>query len=121
LQGLGHDEKYLDLCHRLESIQKDRGSVASMLYAKKLRGALMNYLSGNPSRFDGIRYTRDGIPLALGFLADELRKGEIPAAKLQFLNTILYSPRSLKLGKEPDFTPVSAAPNFVRGVANIAM
>jgi len=92
-----------------------------MLYAKKLRGALLNYLSCNSLRFDGIRYTRDGIPLALGFLADELRRGEIPAAKLQFLNTILYSPRSLKLGKEPDFTPVSAAPNFVRGVANIAM
>jgi len=50
-----------------------------------------------------------------------LRKGEIPAAKLQFLNTILYAPRSLKLGKEPDFTPVSAPPNFVRGIANIAM
>jgi hypothetical protein len=99
------------LLHRLDLVLKTRGPLFFILYVKKLRAQLLNYLSNNPERIQGVRVTSDGIPVALGDLIEHIRhvgsREIIEESILPFLMTILFSTRSLKAGKEPDVTPIT--------------
>jgi len=66
----------------------------------------MNFLSGNPEKAEGVRCTKEGIPLVLGPLIDEFRRGPCPAT-LRMVNTILFSTRSLKIGKDANLNTIT--------------
>lgn len=117
-EGLAPRRDFEYLINHLKSLSDSRGPEYSFAYAKKIRGAIMNYLSGNPERFDKVRYTKDGIPTCLGPLVKEFRRGPSPAS-LQIVNSILFSPRALNLGKDPDFTPITSPQ--IGGISNIGM
>jgi hypothetical protein len=79
----------------------------------------MNYLSGNPERFPGVRYTSDGLPLCLGPLLKHYRAACPPREILQFTNTILFSTRALKTKADPNFDTITAPSK--RGTAFIGI
>nr|UPW42271.1 MAG: putative RNA dependent RNA polymerase [Heilongjiang mito-like virus 10] len=117
-KATGPMSDYLYLISHLKKIQSSRGPEASFAYAKLARGALLGYLSGNPERFEGIRCTKDGIPLCLGPLIQKVREASSPVI-LQMILTILYAPRALNLGKVPDFHPITEPP--LGSISNIGM
>jgi len=75
---------------------------------KDARTILLNYLSGTPITLEGVRCTSDGIPVILGDLIQAVRAGSIP--DLRLINTILFSTRSLNLGKNIDIEPITRSP-----------
>lgn len=88
--------------------------VAGIAFVKAIRANYLNALSGNKEVVQGVRLTKDGFPVALGPLIKHLRAKEIPVSLLQFLNTILFSTRSLKTGAMPDYSSITA-PSKRRG------
>lgn len=56
----------IPLLRKMDNIVVNRGLKGLIMYCKLLRTGVMNYLSGNPKRPPGIRYTKDGIPRDLG-------------------------------------------------------
>lgn len=109
LPDSGSKVLYDPLLLQLEHVYLTRGQEGLILYVKSLRTNLLNYLSGNPAKVEGIRLTKDGIPKILEPLIRESSFGKFPAARLQIILTILYSTRALKLGKEPDTSPITSA------------
>jgi hypothetical protein len=88
-----------------------RGSTFLIEYIKKVRLALLLFLSGEfPSKkVSGVRVTYDGVPLILGPFIKEIRRGASPDL-LRLLNTILYCTRALNLGRNPDVSPIVGPP-----------
>lgn len=105
LPGVRPSGEFEFLLRKLELVSKTRGQVYALQYMKDVRLVLMSYLSGSPCRVPGVRSTKDGIPLILGPLVDNIRRGASPAT-LQMLTTILYSTRALSTGRQPDITPI---------------
>jgi len=102
----GRTECLFDLITRLDKIRQDRGIDACVLYIKDTRVALYNYLAGTPIKIKGLSQTRDLIPIVLGDLIPQIRRGSSPVI-LRMITTILSSTRALSLGKSPDLTPIT--------------
>lgn len=105
----GSIKDYKDLILRFDSLLKNRGVHKTVLYIKDVRVTLLNYLAGSPVRIKGVRTTKDGLPTILGDFIGKIRKGESPAM-LQILNTILFSTRALRLGRNPDISSIIDGP-----------
>lgn len=95
---------------KLDLVFQTRGQSGLLNYVKSTRTALLNYLSSSKSDAgSGIALTKDGIPRAFGDLIPEIRRSKLRGRYiLPFLSTILWATRSLKLGKKPDFTPITS-------------
>lgn len=65
----------------------------------------MNYFSGNPLRDPLVKCTKDGIPLILGDLIRFVRVRQYLVIAIIF--TVLFSTRSLKIGKNPDTSSIT--------------
>lgn len=65
----------------------------------------MNYLSGNPIKYPLVKCTNDGIPIILKNLIPHVRVKSNRVIALIF--TILFSTRSLQIGKVPDINPIT--------------
>lgn len=99
------------LLRKLDVIFASRGLAYLINYIKELRKHYHGYLSGTKVEPKLVRLTKDGIPMAFGPLIPRIRGFETPA--MQFLNTILFSTRSLKCGSQPDVTPIEQPPTSV--------
>jgi len=97
--GLVSQQALSKLIQSLAKLQTNRGPMALVMYCKIVRGNLMNYLSSNSERIPGCALTRDGIPVILGDLIPYIRNSSYLAIAMIF--TILFSTRSLNLGKSP--------------------
>nr|UVX28917.1 MAG: RNA dependent RNA polymerase [Ustilaginoidea virens mitovirus 1] len=93
------------LITRLEKIESSRGQAYLVDYCKALRMSLMNYFSGNPFRPSEVKHTRDGIPVILGPLIESVRGRSYRVIAMIF--TILFSTRSLSIGKDPDIQTIT--------------
>jgi hypothetical protein len=100
---------FLDLLKVLEDIQNKRGPKGLIEFCKSLRGNLFNYFSGNNIRIPGVKLTKDGIPRVLRTLIPSVRRKQFLV--IAIVLTILFSTRSLKLGRNPDFGPIEAPRN----------
>jgi len=109
LEGTGPISLYKPLLSKLERVYITRGADGLINYVKAVRTNLLNYLSGNKDRVLGIEMTKDGFPRILVPLFSEYKKDIFPVARLQIVLTILYSTRALKLGREPDISPITSA------------
>lgn len=87
------------LVELIEKLQK------CLEFIKATRVNLMNYLSNSPGRESLSKTTKDGIPLILGGLIPLIRKK--PHQTLPIIITILYSVRSLSLGKKPNLDSIT--------------
>lgn len=104
----GSPQDYLDLVLRLSRIYSSRGPVELVNYCKQARTALLSYLSGKPI-ISQVRQTKDGLPIVLGNLIEQIRMSPSPAM-LQIVLTILFSTRFLNIGKEPNIKTITEGP-----------
>lgn len=93
----------IDLIHRLDKVVKSRGPEEGLHFVKSLRSAVLNYLSGDVKPV-GINLTKDGVPTFLCGLIPYFRRSQYLV--IAIVNTILWSTRSLKIGKAPDISPI---------------
>jgi hypothetical protein len=97
----------MPLLNNLDRIFTTRGSLQLITYVKGCRLALHRFLSGNPvATIHGVKLTTDGIPVIFGDLIPKIRSREGLRVILLFLNTILFSTRSLKPYAVPDLEPI---------------
>lgn len=87
-----------------------RGVTGLIDFVKSIRMVLLSYLSktstiSNPN----IQVTKDGIPKALGALIPIVRKLDLPLFEriMPFLNTVLWSTRSLKTKADPSLKSIT--------------
>lgn len=97
------------LVERLVRHSKHRGGEDLITYVKNVRLGLNRFLSGTGINIPGLKQTSDHIPIILGELIAEIRKGPSPIL-LQMINTILFATRALSVGKTPDIEPIIKAP-----------
>jgi hypothetical protein len=106
-----------NLIERLKLVSVSRGEEASLEFVKNLRGALLNYLSGDLKPTPEIGLTKDGVPKFLGPLIPYVR--ERSHLVIAGICTVLWSTRSLKIGKDPNFDSITQP--ATRDVPNISM
>jgi len=98
------------LLHKLDNVIYSRGPSELINYVKEVRRLYLNYLSGSPSTSSAVKTTKDGIPIVLGDMIPEIRRGVV-ASNLdltRLLTTILWASRSLKARSPMDLTPIEA-------------
>lgn len=107
----GKGSEYLKF---LQGLETNRGQVAMIKYAKQARLYVTRHLSGHPltESTQGIKLTKDWLPIALGDLLGIVRRGS--TAEKRWLLTILYSTRALAAGKVPNYDDITA-PGLVLG------
>jgi hypothetical protein len=108
-EGIAQNEFSPLICH-LENVFKTRGLRGGIAYSKAVRTGVMNYLSGNPLRPEGVRSSTDGLPICLGPLMQYYR-GSQPQLMLRLVNTILFASRALKLEASPDISSITEPSN----------
>jgi hypothetical protein len=108
--------EFYSLLQKLETIRKDRGIAFLVSLLKDTRIVWLNYLAGNSVHINGVRCTKDGIPVILGDLIPKIRKGLDPVL-LRLVNTIFFAGRALSLGSKIDLDPIvgpaKQAPNEI--------
>jgi hypothetical protein len=111
---LGEFNQLLD--HQLK-IFNSRGKTSFILYNKSMRGALMNYLSGNAIRVPGVRLTNDGIPACFGPLIRYIRDKDHPyhISVLKMTFSILSISRAMKDTVNPDYDAITHPYKGVEG------
>nr|WTN86941.1 RNA-dependent RNA polymerase [Fusarium oxysporum mitovirus 3] len=111
---LGEFNQLLD--HQLK-IFNSRGKTSFIAYNKALRGALMNYLSGNTIKVPGVRLTKDGIPVCFGSLIRYIRNKDHPyhISVLKMTFSILSISRAMKDKINPDFDAITHPYKGVEG------
>lgn len=101
------------LYSKLDTILWSRGPDELINYIKLIRQAHMNFLSEDMKPLRGIGLTYDGIPKVFKELVPIMRNlkndkwSEDKLQILPFLNTLLWSTRSLKTGRKPDLGPIT--------------
>lgn len=110
-----------ELIIRLQCVAKTRGPKGFFDFVKCTRTAYQLYLSGTPGTVTGISLTKDGIPKVFGGLIKIIRDVQHSqhsrVASVVF--TVLFSTRSLSLGRNPDFGPITSqgtGEGFIREV-----
>jgi hypothetical protein len=105
------------LLDHLARVYSTRGKTSFLSYNKAVRGSLMNYLSGNPSKIPGVGITSDGIPICLGPIIPYIRNIDDShhISVLSFTMTILGIGRALKDKPAPDFDSITHPNNGVEG------
>jgi hypothetical protein len=104
---------FLGLLQVLENIEINSGQVRLTKYVKNARLALARYLSGQPfKKIDGVRLTKDGIPVILGPWIPSLRSGHISSSDVKMIMTILTMTRALNLGKDVDLDPILSPSSY---------
>jgi hypothetical protein len=83
---------FVEFTERLDLVKRSRGEAYAVDYCKAIRGNLMNYLSGNPSRDRLSKCNKEGLPIVLGPLMEYFRKKSVREIALVF--TILFSTRA---------------------------
>jgi len=91
----------------LDRILYRNGEMAYIKYTKSLRLAFYGYLSGNESSKEGVRCTKDGLPVVLGDLISRIRRSDSLEEILRVVSTILTLSRSLKPVTYPDITTIT--------------
>jgi len=108
---------YLDLLAR---VFETRGKLAGITFSKAIRANVMNYLSGNPERVEGVRITTsDGLPVGLGPLLRVVRDQD--PVKLRLVMTVLFCTRFLKTVPSPSLDPIVAPLNKGTNFGRIPM
>lgn len=95
---------------KLDSVIYSRGPKDLINYVKEVRRLYISYLSGNQSTSKAVKTTKDGIPVVLGDLIPEIRRG-VDASNIRttrLLTTILWASRSLKAKSPMDINPIEA-------------
>jgi len=59
----------------MDNVLYARGPKALINYVKEVRRCYLSYLTGNPCKSKVVRVTSDGIPVVLGDLIPEIRRG----------------------------------------------
>lgn len=85
--------EFLPFLSHLENVYITRGLKAGIAYQKAIRAGVMNYLSGNPLRPEGVRCTTKGIPVCLGPLGYRLESQNLDF--IQILVSLLFASRAL--------------------------
>lgn len=99
-----------ELVSSLQRVVKTRGPRGFIDFVKEVRTAYQLYLSGTTGRVKSISLTKDGIPKVFGDLIKIIRVSD-PAQRANVARaifTVLFSTRSLNLGKDPDFGPITS-------------
>jgi hypothetical protein len=94
----------------MDAVLVARGPMALINYIKEVRRLYFGYLSGNPSKSSVVKTTKDGIPIVLGDMIPEIRRG-VTASNIrttQLLTTCLFGTRSLKARNPMDINPIEA-------------
>jgi hypothetical protein len=98
------------LLRKMDNVLHARGPMALIKYIKEVRRLYLCYLSGNISTSSTVKTTKDGIPIVLGDLIPDIRRGvnssNIRTTRL--LTTCLFSTRSLKARNPMDINPIEA-------------
>lgn len=114
----------LPLIHHLHNVFQHRGFGTGLLYIKAVRGNYLNRLTGNSHNFDGVKLTKEGLPVCFGpllkyFRVISSREMTANTATLQLINTILFSTRALKGNPQPDIATICGPSK--RGTSYIGM
>jgi hypothetical protein len=108
LSNTVHPKEFDPLLNSILKIGKSRGLPFLIEYMKRVRLSLLHHLSGEypEKRVEGVRVTKEGIPVVLGPLIKYIRNKPSPAM-LQMVLTVCFSTRALNLGKDPDISTVT--------------
>jgi hypothetical protein len=60
---------------KLDTVLHARGPSQLIDYIKELRRLYLSYLAGKPSKSKLVKTTKDGIPIVLGDLIPQIRRG----------------------------------------------
>lgn len=107
---------FLEVVNTLETLERCNGPIHLTKYVKGARLSLSRYLSGTPftsKEVEGVRLSKDGIPVILGPWIPLLRSQVLISDDLKLIMTILNMTRALNLGKEPDLDPITKASTYV--------
>lgn len=95
---------FIPLYLQLDKVVMTRGISGLIDFVKSLRTGYLSYLSKTSTVSNlGVKVTKDGIPAALGSLIPLIRRSHSPTFErlLPFVNTVLWSTRSLKTKASP--------------------
>ena len=103
----------------MDTVLCARGPMELICYIKEVRRLYFSYLSGSYNTSSVVKVTKDGIPIVLGDMIPEIRRG-VTASNIrttQLLTTCLFSTRSLKARNPMDINPIEAPGTEIPGTA----
>jgi hypothetical protein len=99
--------KLQSMIEKLDLIGKSRGQPFLISYMKEVRMLFLAYLSGKPVKSTLVSCTVKGLPKLLAFYNEYNNRPEsFRLFLIRLILTILYSSRSLNLGRNPDITSI---------------
>jgi len=99
--------KLQSMIEKLDLIGKSRGQPFLISYMKEVRMLFLAYLSGKPVKSTLVSCTVKGLPKILAFYNEyNSRQESFRLFLIRLILTILYSSRSLNLGRNPDITSI---------------
>jgi hypothetical protein len=97
----------LTILHFQLHILNTRGIKGLIAFNKAVRLNLLNFLSGNASRVNGVKLAQGGIPKILGPFVQKIHDGSIPTLELQLILTLLFVTRGLELKANPNIKTIT--------------
>jgi hypothetical protein len=95
------------MIEKLDLIGKSRGQPFHISYMKEVRMLFLAYLSGKPVQSTLVSCTVKGLPKILAFYNEYYNRPEsFRLFLIRLILTVLYSSRSLNLGRNPDITSI---------------